>query len=612
MALFRAQNHGLVADELAHRRARHEAPARQEAPIRALRSVAVLMPAARPITRAQALAPTTPGAIATWIAASVHQPVAPGTLATRRRVGQGVCACRRDQGEVPQAPIRRPRPHILGPQALPRPMAADEGIAFVRGLEAWRDRTRLLLRRRGGRRVGEVSRLRWSALDLAQGPVRLDHRHGHVDRVGSRAPEVATALRQWQGLQSAGAPDVFPSRVRRQGVAALTARHLRHRLTRDRALAGIPTAYAPPARRHPCATPRLTAGAALAVVTARMGPRARDVTRRDPQLADRTTRAPDAQAMTPVEPRHGVQRRASLDDLRPTAIDPFRASVERRPCSAHPRTSDPRARRLCGREAAGPLAPVSVREVDPLVAWPPQHGRSWATSRRRLQARTPVFAGGLDPPRVGGNPVTPRHVVRRGRPLPTALSRAQVQRRLAPIEPPLERARLRGRLRCGLRVAAVAPLQREPSAWGQHARHLAQGQGRPDRRVDRSPAAVARGHPCLAQPPGARAPGEVFGHRHRHARPLAVKARHQQRARDATAAGITARGQRLRPPVAANLLEPGAAGVARRDVLGHRQSRSSARDAKGSSPHITPESLQTRQTLLTQGPVCGRTPWAQI
>jgi hypothetical protein len=50
LVFFSAQNQGLVADYLAHLRARHYAPAMQEATIRALKSFAVLMPAARQIT----------------------------------------------------------------------------------------------------------------------------------------------------------------------------------------------------------------------------------------------------------------------------------------------------------------------------------------------------------------------------------------------------------------------------------------------------------------------------------------------------------------------------------------------------------------------------------
>ncbi len=164
------------------------------------------MPAARQITLSQDLALTTPGAIDMWIEASFHPPLAPGTIATRLRVVQGFCVFLRDQGCVAQSPMRLPRHHILVPQELPRPMAADAVLACFRVIAALRDRAMFLLMRRGGLRGGEVSRLLWSALDLAQGPVRIDHRPGHVDRVVSRAPAVANALRQWQGLQSAGAP----------------------------------------------------------------------------------------------------------------------------------------------------------------------------------------------------------------------------------------------------------------------------------------------------------------------------------------------------------------------------------------------------------------------
>jgi hypothetical protein len=65
-----------------------------------------------------------------------------------------------------------------------------------------------------------------------------------------------------------------------------------------------------------------------------------------------------------------------MDDIRQTAIDRFRAYLERRQCSAHTIASDPLDLRLFFREAAGPLAQISFREVDPLVEWPHQHGRS--------------------------------------------------------------------------------------------------------------------------------------------------------------------------------------------------------------------------------------------
>ena len=261
---FSAQNQGLVADDLAHLRARHHAPAMQEATIRALRRFAVLMPAARQTTLYQDLTQTTPGDIDTWIEASFHQPLAPGTIATRLRVVQGFFAFLRDQGDVPQSPIRRPRHHILVPQDLPRPMAEDEVSAFFRVIDALRDRTMFLLMRRCGLRVSEVSRLSWAALDLAQGTVRIEHSTGHVDRVVSLAPAVAkpcgsgTGSRRWRHARC------FPSRLTRKGGMPLS--RPANPPPDDPApsrCAGITKAYSPHSLRHTCATQLLNAGASL-------------------------------------------------------------------------------------------------------------------------------------------------------------------------------------------------------------------------------------------------------------------------------------------------------------------------------------------------------------
>jgi integrase len=74
---------------------------------------------------------------------------------------------------------------------------------------------------RCGLRVGEVSRVSWSAIDLTQGTVRIDNGKGHVDRVVYLSPDVAKALRQWHGLQVAeatykkavGRPKGLPSTI---------------------------------------------------------------------------------------------------------------------------------------------------------------------------------------------------------------------------------------------------------------------------------------------------------------------------------------------------------------------------------------------------------------
>ena len=108
-----------------------------------------------------------------------------------------------------------------------------------------------------------------------------------------------------------------------------------------------------------------------------------------------------------------------------------------------------------------PLAQVSFREVDQFVEHQHRHGRAWATINRRLNALKHFFDYCLDQQLVVGNPVKPSHFVRRGRPLPKALSREQVQRLFAQIAHPMDRALFLVILRCGLRVSEVAHLKLE-------------------------------------------------------------------------------------------------------------------------------------------------------
>src|SRR5256714_11051661 len=222
----------------------------QEGPIRALKNFIVLMPEARQATLAHDLTQTTATDVDPWLEAAFRHTLAPSTVATRLRVLQGFFAFLRDQGAIAQSPIRFPRHHILVPQELPRPMADDEVVAFFRVIDAVRDRTMFLLMLRCGLRVSEVSHLAWAVLDFAQGTVRIDHSKGQVDRVVYLAPDVAKALRQWQRLQAAAAPYVFPSRMTRKGGRPLTVRQIQYRMTHYLQLAGITRAYAPHALRQ--------------------------------------------------------------------------------------------------------------------------------------------------------------------------------------------------------------------------------------------------------------------------------------------------------------------------------------------------------------------------
>jgi len=309
LPFFSTQNQGVIADYLAYLRARHYAPAMQEGTIRALKSFAVLIPDARQAALSHDLTQTTSTDVDAWIEAAFRHQLAPSTVATRLRVLQGFFAFLHDQGAIAQSPIRFPRHHILVPQGLPRPMAEDEVVAFFRVIDAVRDRTMFLLMLRCGLRVSEVSRLSWSALDFAQGTVRIDHSKGQVDRVVYLAPDVAKALRQWQRLQGTVPLYVFPSRVSRKGGLPLSARQIQNCMTRYLRLAGITKPYSPHALRHTFATQLLNAGASLEVVKELMGHRSLDITLRYTQLYDRTKRAQYDQAMIQVAKRQGLQER---------------------------------------------------------------------------------------------------------------------------------------------------------------------------------------------------------------------------------------------------------------------------------------------------------------
>ena len=292
-----------------------------------------------------------------------------------------------------------------------------------------------------------------------------------------------------------------------------------------------------------------------------------------------------------------------MDDIRQTASDRFRAYLERRQYSAHTIVSYTLDLHVFFTTVTVPLAHVSFREVDHFVERQHQQDRAWATINRRLNALKHFFDFCLDQQVVAGNPVKPSHFVRRGRPLPKALSREQVQRLFGQIDHPMDRALFLVMLRCGLRVSEAAALKLEQIDWEQQALHIVQGTGRKARRVSMSPDAVASVQQCLEQHPGARAQGYVFWNRKRAQQPLSVKAIQKKMERYAKAAGITASCHSLRHTFASNLLEHGAEVVAIRDFLGHSQIASSERYAKISSQKIKQEYMRTMQKILKQGQV---------
>jgi integrase/recombinase XerD len=303
------QNQTWVASYLAYLRARQYAVATQDHVLRALKCFAVLMPAGRQAPLYQDLTQTTPADIDAWIAAAFQQGLAPGTIVTYRQGLQGFFGFLYNHGVLAQSPIQLPRHHILLPTRLPQPMAEAEIVVFFRVIDALEDRTMFLLMLRCGLRVSEVSHVRWAAIDLGQGTLRVNTSKGQVDRVVYLSPDVATALRQWHGLQAATADYVFPSRMTRKGGLPLGARHIRNRMTRYLKLAGITKRYSPHSLRHTFATQLLNAGASLEVVKELMGHRSLQMTLRYTQLYDRTKRAQYDHAMAQVEQQQGLHRR---------------------------------------------------------------------------------------------------------------------------------------------------------------------------------------------------------------------------------------------------------------------------------------------------------------
>ena len=114
-------------------------------------------------------------------------------------------------------------------------------------------------------------------VDLGQGTLRVNTSKGQVDRVVYLSPDVATALRQWHGLQSTTADYVFPSPMPRKGGLPLGARQIRNRMTLSEA--GDHQALCA-SLRHTFATQLLNAGASLEVVKTHGAPLAPD----DPPL----------------------------------------------------------------------------------------------------------------------------------------------------------------------------------------------------------------------------------------------------------------------------------------------------------------------------------------
>lgn len=124
----------------------------------------------------------------------------------------------------------------------------------------------------------------------------------------------------------------------------------------------------------------------------------------------------------------------------PSAIQQFRAYVQRRHDSPHTLASYTLDLQVFFAASDQPLERISFREVDHFIDAHHQQGLSPATINRRLSALKHCFDCLNDHQVVGATPVKPSHVLRRSRALPRALSTEQLASLLAQIQHPMDKA----------------------------------------------------------------------------------------------------------------------------------------------------------------------------
>jgi len=297
-------NQDLVADFLASLRTRHYSPTTLQTTLGALVTFYRLLPPARQPRLWQDMTRLTPADVDAWLQTAQRHGLAPSTLHSTLSVVRRFCTFLQEQELLVHHPIHPRRHEVLVPQMLPRPMAEDDLIRFFQVIDSLRDRTVFLLMLRCGLRVGEVTRLPWSAIDWTQGTIRVNNSKGRVDRVVYVSPDLEKVLRQWRRAQWPPMPLLFPS-AQRPGTA-LSIRAIQHAMTRYRKAAGIARRYSPHTLRHTFATQLLNAGTSLEVLKELMGHRSITLTLRYAQVYETTKRTQYAQAMAQIEPRQAL------------------------------------------------------------------------------------------------------------------------------------------------------------------------------------------------------------------------------------------------------------------------------------------------------------------
>ncbi|MDH3604061.1 MAG: tyrosine-type recombinase/integrase [Candidatus Tectomicrobia bacterium] len=282
------------------------------------------------------------------------------------------------------------------------------------------------------------------------------------------------------------------------------------------------------------------------------------------------------------------------------SIKQFRAYLERRHYASH--TVESYGLDLHLFFANRPRLPATIthQDVEDFVESHHMQNLAPTTINRRLYALKHFFDFLLEKRQVLGNPVKPSHFAREGRPLPRALTVAQIQALFAQMKHPMDRALFGLMLRCGLRVSEAVALRRRHIDWDQCALLIEQGKGRKDRRGYLCPEAAEMLREALALRPKGVPGDAVFWNRKRPTVPLSDKAIQKKIERLAKAAGIEASCHSLRHTFASNLLEHGAELVAIKDLLGHTTVTASQRYARLSNQKVKEEYLRTMKKVMRQ------------
>jgi site-specific recombinase XerD len=238
-----ALNQDLVADYLAHLQTRHYRVKTLQTTLGALVTFYRLLPPARQPRLWQDVTRLTPADVDAWLQSARRHGLAPSTIHAMLSVVRRFCTFLQEHTLLTHHPIHPRRHEGLVPQMLPRPMAEDDLIRLFQVIDALRDRTIFLLMLRCGLRVGEVTRLGWSAINWTQGTIRVNNSKGRVDRVVYCSPDVEKVLRQWLRTQWPPLPLMFPSAHRPETPVSIRA--IQHAMSRYLKAAGITHRYSP-------------------------------------------------------------------------------------------------------------------------------------------------------------------------------------------------------------------------------------------------------------------------------------------------------------------------------------------------------------------------------